>query len=155
MPSTASVCSWKKLKRTSKNEIRCICSSFVCKRLHCTFIDSDVMGQSNGSHTWNQKYHHEVGILQKTSNRIIHIPTGKFNFFPGDSLVLKFWSGVNEICFFQYKSYQPIRGIKHLDYKSHPSNVKFLKGAIGSFNVSLEVTSQSGHGIQSSFIFYG
>ncbi|XP_031636684.1 uncharacterized protein LOC116349416 [Contarinia nasturtii] len=48
----------------------------------------------------------------------------------------------------------PIAGIRHLDKKSHPVQIRFLKGGIGYNNVSIEITSQRGHGINSEFTFY-
>lgn len=47
-----------------------------------------------------------------------------------------------------------ISGIKHVDYKSHPVNVRFINGGLGFLSVSIEITSQRGHGINSTFTFY-
>lgn len=47
-----------------------------------------------------------------------------------------------------------IAGIKHIDYKSHPVSVKILNGGIGYHTATIEITSQRGHGINSTFIFY-
>lgn len=55
---------------------------------------------------------------------------------------------------FQYVNYNQIHGITHIDYKSHPTSVRFLKGGIGQLNVTLQILSQRGHGINSTFIFY-
>lgn len=48
----------------------------------------------------------------------------------------------------------PIIGIKHTDLKSHPVKVEFVNGGIGQKAVTLKVTSQRGHGINSRFTFY-
>ncbi|XP_055306321.1 uncharacterized protein LOC129570654 [Sitodiplosis mosellana] len=48
----------------------------------------------------------------------------------------------------------PILGIKHVDYKSHPVTVHFLKGGIGDTSVTILVESQRGHGIKSEFVFF-
>ncbi|XP_055306310.1 uncharacterized protein LOC129570645 [Sitodiplosis mosellana] len=47
-----------------------------------------------------------------------------------------------------------IFGIQHFDFQSHPVSVRFLKGGIGQRNVTLQIDSQRGHGINSIFIFY-
>lgn len=49
----------------------------------------------------------------------------------------------------------PILGIKHIDFKSHPVNVTFVKGGVGFNNVTVNIESQRGHGINSTFYFYG
>lgn len=56
--------------------------------------------------------------------------------------------------FFQGQSAYAIYGIKHMDYKSHPVSVRFLKGDIGSRNITIQIESQRNHGINSTFIFY-
>ena len=48
----------------------------------------------------------------------------------------------------------PIAGIKHIDYKQHPVKVDILSGGVGFHTVTIEVTSQKGHGINSQFVFY-
>lgn len=48
----------------------------------------------------------------------------------------------------------PIAGIRHIDYKSNPIQVEFIKGGVGYFETTLLLTSQKGHGINSTFIFY-
>ncbi|XP_031637130.1 uncharacterized protein LOC116349715 [Contarinia nasturtii] len=48
----------------------------------------------------------------------------------------------------------PIYGIKHVDYKSHPVTVKFLKGGLGDYFVTIHIQSQRSHGIKSEFVFF-
>ncbi|XP_031637180.1 uncharacterized protein LOC116349744 [Contarinia nasturtii] len=54
----------------------------------------------------------------------------------------------------QGQSNYTIHGIKQMDYKSYPSTTTFLKGGIGQRNVTIKLTSQRGHGLNSTFIFY-
>lgn len=49
----------------------------------------------------------------------------------------------------------PIVGIKHTDNKSHPVKIDILNGGIGDKIVTIRITSQRGHGINSQFTFYG
>lgn len=48
----------------------------------------------------------------------------------------------------------PIAGIRHIDFKSHPIEVQFKEGGIGYHTTTIQLTSQKGHGINSTFIFY-
>lgn len=41
-----------------------------------------------------------------------------------------------------------------MDNQSHPVDVKFLSGGIGEREVTINIVSQLGHGIQSTFVFY-
>lgn len=58
------------------------------------------------------------------------------------------------IFFSQVPMTVPIAGIKHSDFKSHPVSVLFISGGIGYRNVTIQITSQKGHGINSRFTFY-
>ncbi|KAG4066514.1 hypothetical protein HA402_007150 [Bradysia odoriphaga] len=49
---------------------------------------------------------------------------------------------------------QAIIGIKHIDWSQHPVQTEITDGGIGRNYVTIEITSQAGHGIESSFIFY-
>lgn len=54
-----------------------------------------------------------------------------------------------------YQPRQRIAGIKHIDHSSRPVKVDFKNSTvIGSYNVTIQLTSQRGHGINSTFIFY-
>lgn len=53
-----------------------------------------------------------------------------------------------------YSSPLPVWGIKHLDYKSHPVKVNFVKGSLGERVWNIIIESQRNHGINSTFVFY-
>ncbi|XP_055306309.1 uncharacterized protein LOC129570644 [Sitodiplosis mosellana] len=86
--------------------------------------------------TWGQVTSRTLGTKNVVAtSSILQIKTFKFTFPEGQ--------GTNTIF-----------GIQHFDFKSHPVSVRFLKGGIGQRNVTLQIDSQRGHGINSTFIFY-
>lgn len=54
----------------------------------------------------------------------------------------------------QAYSRNKIKGIEHKDFTSNPATVRFLIGGVGHNNVTLEIESQRGYGINSTFTFY-
>lgn len=48
-----------------------------------------------------------------------------------------------------------IRGIKHFDYDSGPSNTEIIKGGIGEKQIQFQIKSQPGHAIRSIVELYG
>lgn len=45
-------------------------------------------------------------------------------------------------------------GIEHIDQRKHPSSFNVKKGGVGQQSVEIEVESQRGQGINSTFRFY-
>lgn len=48
-----------------------------------------------------------------------------------------------------------IKGIRHVDYKSHPIKTEIISGGVNHREVKIYLQSQKGHGINSTFVFYG
>lgn len=48
----------------------------------------------------------------------------------------------------------PIVGIRHVDFEPNPSKVQFSSGKIGDEQITLDLRSHRGAGINSKFTFY-
>lgn len=132
--------------------LSCLCICYV----HAVSITNwgNVHGRSAGTEkvfvkSSSKRIKTHTFTYPRVNGMTVFQPSNQMPFFSLNSLKLTIifhWP--------QNNSSAPIVGIKHLDNKSHPANVAFVKGFIGSRNVTIRIDSQLGHGIDSTFVFY-
>lgn len=106
-----------------------------------------------------------VGTWSKVTNHTLNYPEVSQNTI-SQNISLKFHSHfnqifcekiINSIVFYfgqgRQSQYQ-IVGIEHFDHEFRPVNATIVKGGIGHRSVSIEIQTQAGCGINSTFVFY-
>lgn len=93
-----------------------------------------------------------IPLMVKTNT--LKFPEVRRNDYKKLISTFRHWQKLFFLLIWQKTSVYQIIGIQHLDYKSHPVSLKFLKGGVGHYNVTLQIVSQRGHGINSTIIFY-
>lgn len=126
--------------------LSCVCICFV----HCVTITN-----------WGNVHTRSIGaerVVEKSSWLRVKTHTFSYPKVDFDSFSFEIYSIKNLsrsfFPFLQHNSSAPIIGITHMDFKQHPVSVKFVKGFIGDRNITIQIDSQRGHGINSTFIFF-
>lgn len=114
--------------------------------------------------SWGNVNARQIGyerVIEKST--ILLVQTRKVNFPPVRFIIKLFFDCNSKTLlnhcfiriFLQHPLVNPILGIKHIDYKSHPIKISIVSGGVNFKYVTLLLESQRGHGINSTLIFYG